>query len=814
MKVVHFSEIRAEIISNIRRNMLIPVIGSGFTRGCTSRNGQTPSGEDYRQYMIDRILDVEPAVSREELEPESFSDISEIYHKYVSPSTQRTYLLDNFTQVELEENKKNFLSLPWPYIYTLNIDDAIENESIYKHIVLPNRTINQKIFDDEKCLIKLHGDIKEIVTYLGTNSEIMTQTQYVKSLRKNEALLSKLRHDGMFENLIFIGCSLDDEIDLMSSLMPDDIQENRVGRYICLTEKPAWITQTKYERYGITHCIIFDSYDEIYNQLYNVGNEANTISENELFEFRCNGAEFVSSDYEENEPYLLFGKNLINSKHVIELPYFFISRNISRDLMRNLSLKPLQLLIGSRASGKTYTLIDLSNKVRDRDVFFFSTKDRLSEQAFIKLMSQENCLIVIDDGVLTEDQFKNIVLGTDKLQQNSTNIVVAINKNDRELKSILDLYEAENRIDVHKIGKINLDNVLAKNELEELNKRLRATNAGIFEDNKSILDNIVGISKELVRKNKYTNIKPKFTTQKELAALIVLGTERKVYSFFATKLDLVPELEAQRRRIEPLMDYESTWSVEKSNGDNSPAKYVLNAEYWLYDQLQQYAQNRDNYPKIANAYYYIILKIIAHAEYTGQLNKGKNTAYKKYIFFDNINKLFSFDRYSGKQGLALIREIYEKLNDKLADDPNYMHQRAKCYLKSAYYETNNTTKLDFLKQAYRMVNVATQEFDRQYAKNQNEKIAISRDHTKYTQALILCYQCRVTNYENVELNTQTAEKLYEAFKSPANTYSFAKTDTLNYKRSMENFIFAMASEKTRINRNAYRQIEDLLSVIK
>ena len=297
MKVVHFSEIRAEIISNIRRNMLIPVIGSGFTRGCTSRNGQTPSGEDYRQYMIDRILDVEPAVSREELEPESFSDISEIYHKYVSPSTQRTYLLDNFTQVELEENKKNFLSLPWPYIYTLNIDDAIENESIYKHIVLPNRTINQKIFDDEKCLIKLHGDIKEIVTYLGTNSEIMTQTQYVKSLRKNEALLSKLRHDGMFENLIFIGCSLDDEIDLMSSLMPDDIQENRVGRYICLTEKPAWITQTKYERYGITHCIIFDSYDEIYNQLYNVGNEANTISENELFEFRCSRAEFVSSDY-------------------------------------------------------------------------------------------------------------------------------------------------------------------------------------------------------------------------------------------------------------------------------------------------------------------------------------------------------------------------------------------------------------------------------------------------------------------------------------------------------------------------------------
>lgn len=55
MKVVNFTQIKDELINNMRRKMLIPVIGSGFTRGCDAYKGKVPSGKDYSEYMISKI---------------------------------------------------------------------------------------------------------------------------------------------------------------------------------------------------------------------------------------------------------------------------------------------------------------------------------------------------------------------------------------------------------------------------------------------------------------------------------------------------------------------------------------------------------------------------------------------------------------------------------------------------------------------------------------------------------------------------------------------------------------------------------------
>lgn len=35
----------------------------------------------------------------------------------------------------------------------------------------------------------------------------------------------------------------------------------------------------------------------------------------------------------------------------------------------------------------------------------------------------------------------------------------------------------------------------------------------------------------------------------------------------------------------PLIEKESTWVFEMSAANNSPLKYVVNAEYWLFNQL-------------------------------------------------------------------------------------------------------------------------------------------------------------------------------------------------------------------------------------
>lgn len=53
---VLYSEVKSEIQQQLKRAALIPILGSGFTRGCTSRNGTVPSGDDYKEYMIGQII--------------------------------------------------------------------------------------------------------------------------------------------------------------------------------------------------------------------------------------------------------------------------------------------------------------------------------------------------------------------------------------------------------------------------------------------------------------------------------------------------------------------------------------------------------------------------------------------------------------------------------------------------------------------------------------------------------------------------------------------------------------------------------------
>lgn len=815
MKTISFSEIRSELISNMQREMLIPIIGSGFTRNCTSLRGKVPSGDDYRQYMIDKIIEARPSLLSEKasLAKESFSNISSIYHKVVSNEAQERYLQDNFTRVSVEDKKRNFLSLTWPYIYTLNIDDGIEKNSYYHCVIYANRSVNERIFDSEKCVIKLHGDVFDMLSYADSHSEVFTQEQYITSLKKNATLLSKLKHDSLFQNLLFIGCSLDDEIDLLYSLVPTETEGNQTARYICVTQKPSFFDELKYEKYGITHCIIFDSYDSIYDELYLVGLEAQKISVDDLTHYRKFAVQKLSSDYESNKSFLLFGKSLIGKDHTITLPYYFITREESATIINNFTAYSLQLLVGSRCSGKSYILADIASKIRDRDVFYFETKDRLSDQAFEQLLCRENCVILADNGALSNDQFEVLLEKLSVLEHNKINVVIAVNKNNRDFNSILKLYELQGRIDLEKVPQIRISNTFSPQELEQLNPLLTAIDAGIFSRHKTIVDNIIDISNKLAQKNKYDKATPKCKSVQELASLIVLGIERKVYSSLASKLDLHQELLNQQKSTEPLIDCEATWSFEKSGRDNSPVKYVLNAEYWLCGQLESFARNEENHSRIVDAYKYIISQLIAHEGKPDLLYGNKGTSYKDYIFFDNINRLFSFNRMSGKKGMALIRVIYEGLNDLLSVDPNYMHQRAKCYIKSSYYEMNSKEKAAYLDKAYRDANVARQVFAQRYDECGNEKLVISMDHIVYTQALILCHKCFIDDYNDISANTFAIQTLHTALNSPYNAYSFAKTDSFNYQSVLEKIVHTTIANKSLVHPEVYLCLQDLFQLI-
>lgn len=811
MKVVKYSEIRNELINNLRRNMVIPIIGSGFTRKCNSIKGIVPSGMDYKEYMIKETAQVLHLSDdkTQELNANSFSKISTYYNKVVPLENRLAYLYDNFTGVQLDELKKDFLAINWPYIYTLNIDDAIEKNSAFDFVIYSNRKVYDGIFTGRKCTIKLHGDVSEMLAYADSHSEIFTQEQYVSSLKENTSLLNKLSHDMQFQNILFIGCSLDDEIDILACALPNKAV-NISARYFCTVEEPDVFAQIQLEQYGITHCILFDTYDAIYEELIEANTEAEKIRVDDLDPFRSSEVTYLPSDFEANKSYLLFGKSLIGKSREITFPHFFIHRDITNSIFTRISETALQFILAAGCSGSSYVAVDIASRVRDRDVYVFETKDRINDDAFCLLLEKQNCIIIADCESLSTDQIEKLILNRDVLQSNGSHAIVFAGKNNRDLANIFQLLEYRGVTNLSELRPIPLSNKFSQSEIKLINPLLTAVGAGVFSSEKTMIDNIIDISDNLREKNKFYNITPRLRDIKEIAALIALATEKKLYSSRVIQLDILSEIESQQKATDPLIERESTWSFEKDDEDNSPTKYVLSAEFWLYRKLEEFARSERNHNKIAEAYKYIVGKIIAQEGPPNLEYNKKDASYKEYILFDNINRIFCSDGYSGS---GLIQKIYDSLNDDLASDPNYMHQRAKCRIKMACKTKKGSDRKKYLEQGFRDAGVALQVFQQRYEQQCNEKISISIAHVMYTRALILCHQANTDNYLNINTNSEAIRVLHIALKSPYNTYAFAKSDSYNYKNVIRQTIIEALTQKKSFSTDVYDLVEELFAII-
>ena len=808
MRIVNFKEVRELVIESMRKRMLIPILGSGFTRGCSAFQGSVPSGADYQQHMITAIQ-LSGEFTPDEttlLYSAPFSKVSGIYHAVIPAEKQHEYLRANFTNVLLDNCRRKFLSIPWPYVYTLNIDDAIERNSNFQFVVYSNRRVRKNIFDEYKCVIKLHGDITEILSYEDSVSEIFDQRQYIASIHNNASLLSRLTHDISYQNLLYIGCSLSDEIDLLSVSTNSIPNENT--RFYCTTKAPSRMEQFDLERYKITHCIVFNSYQEIYDSIYAAAQDAKRIKPAEIDYYRTYKFTPLSEEFDLNKSYLFHGKSLINKDRSITLPYFFISRDETDLIIENIRTHSLQFLLGGGCSGKTYIAIDVASRIRDRDVFIFESKESLSDAALQSLLERKNRLIIADSSSLSIRQIERLIRAKDFLKKQDISVLVIENKNNRDLAGLIQLLELTGVIESNSIPQISLLNKFNKRETDDINQRLVTATLGVFSENKSVADNIIECSHNLIQKNRFDKIVPRFTNERQIACLIALAIENKVYSSRAVELDLLPEIHEQEKASKPLIEIESTWSFETTSSNNSPLKYVANAQHWLNSQLFEFSKTKQNQELIIRAYHQIISRLINIYGKPNLLYSDKYAQYKPYILFDNINQIFK------SQGLVLIRGIYENLNDLLSSDPNYMHQRAKCYIRSARFEKDTSKRLKFLEKAYRDACVSLSTFEKRYEDTRNEKIQISIAHVEYTKALVLCHRSKVKNYQSSIENTRAVEILYKALSSPFNSYDFAKTDVYNYDNVVMDLITSVIADRSLVDANVHALLEELFKHIK
>ena len=106
-------------------------------------------------------------------------------------------------------------------------------------------------------------------------------------------------------------------------------------------------------------------------------------------------------------------------------------------------------------------------------------------------------------------------------------ILIIANKNNRDLAGLIQLLELNGVIEPESIPQISVPNKFNEREIRELNQQLVAATLGVFSEKKTIADNIIECSRNLIQNNRFDKAVPHFTNERQIACLIALAIENK-----------------------------------------------------------------------------------------------------------------------------------------------------------------------------------------------------------------------------------------------------------------------------------------------
>ena len=800
MRVVKFDDraIKDEIISIMKTKRLIPIIGSGFTRGSAARNGQVPSGTEMKNDMISELNTKFPN-QEHKLPQKSFSEIARMYEKHIDMSIKHRYLEKYFTQVKISDIKKEFLKIDWPYIYTLNIDDGIEWNSNYD-VILPNEQLRTEYLSRNRCLFKLHGDAHHVLKYKKSDKYIFTEIQYLESLKKNVELLDLLKNDLFSLNVVYIGCSLDDELDILS--VASTIENQPMSM-----KHTYFITHTNYdelelsnlEDFGVDTVIRVDTYDVFFREMFELYKEASKIESDELEEFKNLKCHVETSGYSENINYLFDSNRVFQEfdKCTVKFPAFKCHRDIINDIIKNINKRRIQVIYGHRISGKTYVILSLLEAIKNQDTYYFPSSTLIKDSVLTDMLHKQKTVILFDSHTLNDDQIRLISKEAHKIEKNDLNIIICVNTSDKEAMYILSSVEQ----DSVKITEV-LNN-FSRNEINELNEKLSHSDIPIFDNSKSILDNIFSIDNITKDRNRtFSTPDIDNLSREELVIMILLATQGAITSHDIVRFDLSKSIGEFHNKIEPAIQYEYTSLLEREH--HSGYKVIPNAKYWVLKWLGEYSKVKAKQNAIADAYWYIALRVRSISKDNIDYSKKID----KYIKFDIINEIFP-RREEGS--ISLINKIYDRLHDVLATIPQYFHQRAKS--KLWMYRDNQSELKDALKYALK-----SKHDMKTLNKNGNKNLEKSISHVSFTLALIYGRITNLQNYEESEMVSRAIDAYYEALNDEENIRyvsnflnrpkRYKDKDTADIK-NLINKVLSDQSIKDGLEAEQIRKIEEL-----
>lgn len=244
-----------ELIKKLDRCLLSgnPILftGAGFSLGAKNGAGdKLPSGYILKKKILVELLDYnEGSNEYEELMESSLSDICTFAESEIASQILHDFLIATFSDCTPEPFHSVVARFPyWKRIYTVNIDDVMENASEKAALVVQN---SEKQFTysraKQKEYIKLHGCVRN-----RSGKLVFSNQQYVDSmLNSTDYRFSSFARDMQVENFVILGTEMDEiNLDYYLQLFSSVSDRTSHGQLFFINPNPRRIFKSKIQKVG------------------------------------------------------------------------------------------------------------------------------------------------------------------------------------------------------------------------------------------------------------------------------------------------------------------------------------------------------------------------------------------------------------------------------------------------------------------------------------------------------------------------------------------------------------------------------------
>ena len=657
-----------KIANLLLEERLIPIFGAGFTKDSPSLLGCVPDGQKCTEMMKTLISKYVPEINEEELSGYDFSKTAKRFRKavpeFIPEQEYINFFKNYFTGVKISNVKEKFLSLPWSHVFTINIDDGIDNTGLYNPI-LPYHNARKNLQEQKHPLFKLHGDASYEIRYEKENNIIFDSDQYTQSLndKDNQTMRESFSMAYKEFNLLYIGCSLENEPDI--KYIYNSVAKERYDTMIAILrdKKLSSFEEDDLEDYGITDVILVKDYDLFYNDLVNYVYEIQAQKKSMDFPFMNPGINVVAdADLVYFSGYRIFDEN----KNEFKKSELIINRDYLQELDTLLKSNNIVFIEGRRFSGKSSLLCTYCEREKNRTVFFFpSTTLERQDVVFDIISNNQNSLLVFDSNSLSSECYYLLQDLVDELKKNDIKIIIAVNQSDNFLSENVES------------GYIKIRNVFSDAEIERLTPK---TNLYALVERKSNNTNLDYLNRLKLEQGRQIGLDlqlPKKYTRNEQILLLILCVKDKVYSRDIYSLH-IPQSEVFSflDRVGILCEWVHTSRGE--TGIFSVHKIVHNSKNILLEEIRKISHE-----DVVSAIYQIV-SVFKNGD------NNQKRIYREVMQFDTLNALFGRKKGAGN----LIFDVYKNLEVLLKDDLHFWLQRSKsiyrlvpnkyCKLRTSY----------------------------------------------------------------------------------------------------------------------------------